>query len=72
MTDAWLIWGASTQGRPPDAPLDGTDASTNSVAWQQGRTLNALLAAYFPGPAPTRELEELERPASRGPAVKAT
>jgi hypothetical protein len=48
VTDAWVIWGASTQGRRPDPPLDGTDASTNSVAWKQGSTLNALLASYFP------------------------
>ena len=48
VSDAWVIWGASTQGGRPDPPLDGTDASTNSVAWKQGKTLNQLLASYFP------------------------
>lgn len=48
ITDAWIIWGASTQGRAPYPPLDGTDASTNSIGWKQGSTLNALLASYFP------------------------
>jgi hypothetical protein len=48
VTDAYVIWGASTQGRKPSAPLDGTDASTNSVAVKSGSTLNQLLASYFP------------------------
>jgi hypothetical protein len=48
VSDAWLIYGTSTQGRPPKAPLDGTDAGTNSVAVQRGVSINQLLAAYFP------------------------
>lgn len=46
VTTAHLIWGASTQGRPPKPPLDGTDASTNSVATAP-MPLTELLAAYF-------------------------
>ncbi len=46
--DAYVIWGASTQGRPPLPPLTGTDASTNSVGVARGLPLQALLAAYFP------------------------
>ena len=42
-----IIWGASTQGRPPSPPLDGTDASTNSVA-TISLPLHAMLASYFP------------------------
>ena len=48
--DAWLVWGASTQGRRPAPPLTGTDASTNSVARASGVPLQDLLAAYFPKP----------------------
>jgi hypothetical protein len=48
---AYLIWGASTQGGRPQPPLDGTDASTNSVA-TAAMPLDQLLAAYFPAPAP--------------------
>lgn len=44
---SWVVWGASTQGRPPGPPLDGTDAGTNSVA-KADMPLYALLAAYFP------------------------
>lgn len=47
VSDAWLIYGTSTQGRPPKAPLDGTDAGTNSVAVKRGVSLNQLLAEYF-------------------------
>jgi len=46
--DAYVIWGASTQGRAPAPPLTGTDASTNSVGVARGVQLQALLAAYFP------------------------
>ena len=45
--DAYVIWGASTQGGPPDPPLDGTDAGTNAVGVAVGMPLDAMLAAYF-------------------------
>lgn len=44
---AYFIWGASTQGRPPAAPLDGTDAGTNVVAVTQGKSLNQVLIEAF-------------------------
>ena len=45
--DAYVIWGASTQGRPPGLPLTGSDAGTNAVAVAAGMRLDAMLAAYF-------------------------
>jgi hypothetical protein len=45
--NAYVVWGASTQGGPPSPPLDGTDASTNSVGVATNMTLVGLLAAYF-------------------------
>lgn len=47
VADAYVIWGASTQGRPPGPPLTGTDAGTNAVAVAPGMRLDAMLAAYF-------------------------
>lgn len=47
VTEAFVIWGASTQGHPPGPPLTGSDASTNSVA-TAAQPLDRLLAAYFP------------------------
>jgi hypothetical protein len=44
---AYIIWGASTQGRPPKPPLTGTDAGTNAVAIAQGLPLWEMLSAYF-------------------------
>jgi len=52
VTDAWVIWGADTQGGAPAPPLDGSDAGTNSVGRRLGSTLNELLALYFPWSAP--------------------
>ena len=46
--DAWVTWGASTQGGPPSPPLTGSQAATNSVGVARGVQLQALLAAYFP------------------------
>ncbi len=45
--DAFVIWGASTQGRVPFPPLTGTDASTNSIGVARGVQLQDLLAKYF-------------------------
>ena len=45
--DAYVIWGASTQGGAPDPPLDGSDAGTNAVGVAAGLPLDAMLAAYF-------------------------
>lgn len=46
---AYIIWGASTQGRPPSLPLTGTDAGTNAVGIAQGLPLWEMLTAYFEG-----------------------
>jgi hypothetical protein len=54
VASAHLIWGASTQGRRPLPPLDGSDASTNSVA-TAAMPLTELLAAYFSAPSSRRE-----------------
>ena len=45
--DAYVIWGASTQGSPPDAPLTGSDAGVNVVGIKKGLPLTELLASYF-------------------------
>ena len=44
---AYVIWGASTQGRPPNLPLTGRDAGTNAVGYAP-MALTEMLAAYFP------------------------
>ena len=43
---SYVIWGASTQGRVPQPPLTGSDASTNSIG-VAAMPLIDLLAAYF-------------------------
>ena len=47
VTTSYVIWGASTQGRAPSPPLDGSDAGTNSVGTADV-PLPQLLAQYFP------------------------
>ena len=44
---AYVIWGASTQGGSPKPPLDGKDAGVNAVAVAP-MPLDQMLAAYFP------------------------
>lgn len=46
--DSYVIWGASTQGKPPDSPLTGHDAGVNVVGVRRGMPLTELLASYFP------------------------
>lgn len=46
--DAYVIWGASTQGKPPDPPLTGHDAGVNVVGVRRDMPLTELLATYFP------------------------
>lgn len=47
VTEAYVIWGASTQGRPPKSPLTGTDAGTNAVGVAP-MPLTTMLTRYFP------------------------
>ena len=47
VTQSFVVWGASTQGRAPEPPLDGTDAGTNSLGTADV-PLHQLLAKYFP------------------------
>jgi hypothetical protein len=44
--EAYVIWGASTQGRSPKPPLDGRDAGTNSVG-VAAMPLTQMLSSYF-------------------------
>ncbi len=46
VSTAYVIWGASTQGRPPGPPLNGPDAGTNSIGTAD-MPLHELLAKYF-------------------------
>lgn len=43
---AYVIWGASTQGGPPHPPLNGKDAGTNSLGISS-MALPDMLSAYF-------------------------
>ena len=47
VSTSYIVWGASTQGRPPGPPLDGNDAGTNSLG-TAAMPLHELLANYFP------------------------
>lgn len=45
--EAYIVWGASTQGRAPHPPLTGSDGGTNAVGVAP-MALTEMLAAYFP------------------------
>eukprot|EP00039_Didymoeca_costata_P007837 m.104457 g.104457 ORF g.104457 m.104457 type:complete len:145 (-) comp13843_c0_seq2:18-452(-) len=47
VSDTYIIWGASTQGRSPKPPLTGTDAGTNVVGMARGVPLQHFLPLYF-------------------------
>ena len=46
VTTAYVVWGASTQGRPPGPPLNGPDAGTNSIGTAD-MPLHEMLTKYF-------------------------